>query len=122
MGKQKSYKRRAEFNDEKEMLRLMRKYHYEIVLDLPRADHPDAYWHHDYDAPTVQMSHLFLESGSYYVWTLFNDNGVVVHEIEKVGASNRLARKKPMVPLKNDPAPGRSASGKIGLVCQVAWS
>jgi hypothetical protein len=43
MGKRKSYKRRSEFRDEKEMHRLMRRYHDEVVADLIRTDRPGDY-------------------------------------------------------------------------------
>jgi hypothetical protein len=112
MGKRKSYKRRPEFKDDKEMLRLMRRYHEEVLVDLIHSDVEPYYRHHDWDHPSTQMSHISLGSGSYYLWTRFNDDGRVVHEIEKVGASNRLVRKKPMVPYRNDRAPERSDAAR----------
>jgi hypothetical protein len=40
MGKRKSNKRRSEFEEEKEMHRLMKRYHDEVIVDLIHSDVP----------------------------------------------------------------------------------
>src|SRR5260370_19259895 len=44
------------------MLRLIRRYLGEVVVDLRRSDNPKAYWHQEYDYPSIQVGHLYLES------------------------------------------------------------
>jgi hypothetical protein len=99
MGKRKSYKRKAEFKDEGEMQRYLRRYHDEVIHDLlAGVKKPTDNWVRAYDYPTIQQSHLHLGQGTYVLITSFSeDNGSVQHKLDKVGATNHLVRARGFV-------------------------
>jgi len=95
MGIRKSYKRKSEFKNESEMWRAIRAYHDSVVLDLVGDVRPGDRWKRIWDAATYQQSHLRIGRSFYALTTQFNKHGLVRHELEKFGVSNRLVRAKP---------------------------
>jgi hypothetical protein len=96
MSGRKSYKRKKELKDERDMQRHLSLYHDTVVSDL-LGPKPHDNWVKVYDYPTIQQSHLRLGKGDYLLTTSFSDNGSVEHRLEKFGATNRLIRARSFV-------------------------
>ena len=97
MSKRKSYRRNDEFEDPFEAWNCLKKYHRDVVSDLVENDSNKNRSVQDRDDPKFQSSHIHFGQGFYILSTRFDANGFVVHELEKIGASNRVVRARPLV-------------------------
>ncbi len=98
MGKRKSYKRKNEFKTETEMRHHLCEYHEAVLRDLLGSEQPAERWVHELDYHIFQRSHIKVGKGFYILSTHFDADGYVVHELEKIGATNRVVRQKSFIP------------------------